>query len=474
MRLETYTFHLLRNLSRPLRAFGAIDAPMRHFSTAAALLATFSLVSADAPKCSESSLCPSDTPCCSQYGQCGVGAYCLGGCDPKSSFDLNSCVAAPVCKSGDFKMDSLDDVAANTAYLGDPSTANWVSSGKPVTYQDSTLLTMAPSTVGTLLTSTHYVWYGKVSATMTTSQGQGVVTAFILMSDMKDEIDFEFVGDGVTAPQSNYYFQGVTNYDNMIPLNTTDTRTNTHTYTIDWSPDKLTWAIDGNVMRTLNKADTWNSTDSSFHYPQSPARIQLSLWPAGLQSNGEGTISWAGGLVNWNSEYMQNGYYYAQISDVSVDCYDPPSGFSHDNGNSAYYYLSRVGTNDTVAIGNNATTLASFYASGDNPSYNPNAKASGSSTQSSATMTSTPETVPGISGGGNAASNGSPVGGNAAGDGTDSSSSGTSSGSSSSQSSSSGNSGFSQGTTTGTSGSQKIVAGSAVALLGFFIAALML
>jgi beta-glucanase (GH16 family) len=120
-------------------------------------------------------------------------------------------MAAPTCKSSDYKMDSLDDIMANTEYLGDASKANWVSSGTVVPYNgDSVLLTMAPSTVGTLLSSTHYVWYGKISATMTTSQGQGVVTAFILMSDVKDEIDFEFVGDDVTDAQSNFYWQGVT------------------------------------------------------------------------------------------------------------------------------------------------------------------------------------------------------------------------------------------------------------------------
>ena len=69
---------------------------------------------------------------------------------------------------------------------------------------------MAPSTVGTLLMSAHYVWYGKIKATMKTSQGAGVVTAFILMSDMKDEIDFEFVGTEMNTVQTNYYFQGIT------------------------------------------------------------------------------------------------------------------------------------------------------------------------------------------------------------------------------------------------------------------------
>lgn len=192
---------------------------MRHtFNAAAALAATFCLTSAATiPKCGPGSPCPQDTPCCSQYGQCGVGAYCLGGCDPEYSYTLESCMAAPVCKSMDYKLTSLDDVQSNTEYLGDASSINWVASGAPVVYNDqAVLLTMAPDTVGTLLMSTHYVWYGKISATMTTSQGQGVVTAFILMSDVKDEIDFEFVGVDLTQAQSNYYWQGVTDCEYAV------------------------------------------------------------------------------------------------------------------------------------------------------------------------------------------------------------------------------------------------------------------
>ena len=155
------------------------------------------------------------------YGQCGVGAYCLGGCDPLFSHSLDSCVPNPQCKSADYKLDSLDDVADIAKYLGDASKANWMSSGRPVSYNDEALLlTMAPDTVGTLLASTHYVWYGKVSATMTTSQGAGVVTAFILMSDAKDEIDFEWIGVDTEHVQSNYYFQGITNCRCICTQNT--------------------------------------------------------------------------------------------------------------------------------------------------------------------------------------------------------------------------------------------------------------
>ena len=126
---------------------------------------------------------------------------------------------APACKSEEYKLDSVDRIASNEEYLGDPDSANWVSSGKPVEYQDGILLTMAPDTVGTVLASTNYVWYGKVSATMTTSQGAGVVTAFILMSDVKDEIDFESVGADVDNIQSNFFALGVTDCKSSVLQN---------------------------------------------------------------------------------------------------------------------------------------------------------------------------------------------------------------------------------------------------------------
>lgn len=264
--------------------------------------------------------------------------------------------------------------------------------------------------------------------------------------------------------------------ENMEKLKTTDSRQNVHTYTIDWQPDQLTWAIDDKVLRTLKKSDTWNETANAYNYPQTPSRIQLSLWPAGLPSNGEGTIEWSGGLVDWDSPYMQNGYYFAMVNDVSVECYDPPSGFSNDFGDKAYYYLNEAGTNNTVAIGNNDTVLASFRATGNDPEFDPDAKASGtSSSKSTSTPTNQPETVPGISGGGNAASSGqSPVDTEA-----DDSSSSSSSGSNSVPGGSS-NAGsgiaFTQGDgSDGTSeAAPRIIAGSAVALLGFFAVALMM
>lgn len=218
----------------------------------------------------------------------------------------------------------------------------------------------------------------------------------------------------------------------------------------------------------------------------------MSLWPAGLQTNGQGTVDWAGGLVDWDSQYMSNGYYYASVSDLTVECYDPPDGFNKNYGSAAYYYQNSFGTNDTVAIGNNNTVLSSFYATGDKPDYCPSGCASASASGSKTTATSTPtmsnepETVPGMSGGGAAGNSGSSEGSdtsgsaNSGGSGTGSSgSTDGNAGSSNGGSSNGGSTSFSQGTSTdgssgGTSQASHVVAGSAVALLGFFVAALML
>ncbi|KAG9783052.1 glycoside hydrolase family 16 protein, partial [Aureobasidium melanogenum] len=350
-----------------------------------------------ATTCGGGKLCPQDTPCCSQYGECGVGAYCLGGCDPVNSFSIDACVPAPVCQSKTYKFDNLDGVMANTKYLGDSSKADWVSSGTPLSYNGQVLLTMAEDTVGTLLASTHYVWYGKVSAKLQTSAGAGVVTAFILLGDSKDEIDFEFVGVELTTAQTNFYSLGVTNYNNGYNATvSSDVHKNMHEYEIDWQPDTITWSIDGKVVRTLNREDTWNATANRYSYPQTPARVQLSLWPGGLASNGQGTIDWAGGLVQWDSPYMTNGYYYATFDEVSVECYDPPTG-ANIKGNKTYIYTSTDLTNATVEITNNKTILSSFLASGLNMSAG---AASGTASASGSTKTSDVATVPGLTGAG--------------------------------------------------------------------------
>ncbi|KAF2010659.1 glycoside hydrolase family 16 protein [Aaosphaeria arxii CBS 175.79] len=336
---------------------------------AASALVGSALSATTGPKGTRAQHCPKDAPCTSLYGDCGVGAFCLGGCDPTMSYSMKSCVPNPVCKSGKYDLTSLNDIQSIDKYLGDNSKVNWQSQGKPIVYgeSDSILLTMAEGTSGTLLASTFYVWYGKICATMSTSQGRGVVTAFIMMSDVKDEIDFEWVGVDLETAQSNFYSQGVTTYTNAKNLTVGNTVEKLHEYCIDWQPDTLKWSVDGEEMRTLNRKDTWNGTANRFDYPQTPSRVMLSLWPAGLATNEKGTRDWAGGEIDWNSPYMQNGYYLARVKQVTVDCYDPPSN-AKKSGNKSYKYTDdKNPTNNTIEISNDFTILGSLLATGEDP-----------------------------------------------------------------------------------------------------------
>jgi len=246
-------------------------------------------------------------------------------------------------------------------------------------------------------------------------------------------------------------------------LTASDTSTTQHTYNIDWNPDSIKWSVDGKVLRTLNRADTWNDTAHRFDYPQTPARIMLSLWPAGIASNGKGTIDWAGGMIDWSSQYMKNGYYYAMVNEVVVKCYDPPPG-ANVQGSKSYIYTDPAGTNNTVEETNNIVVLKSLQATGDDPNVG---APSGSS---SLAPTNTPASVPGQSGIGAAGDGSNP---NPGGPGTDSGSNTQSSGSASTSAAAGG---FNQGGgSTGKSEGDKIavrLGGSVFAVLVAVAAAL--
>ncbi|KAK7733007.1 putative glycosidase CRH2 [Cytospora paraplurivora] len=328
-----------------------------------------------------------------EYGECGIGAYCLGGCDPRFSFSLDSCVPEPVCESKTMNLDSLDRVISIDKYLGDASEADWVSSGDPLVYDDNILLTMPANSTGTVLASTVYMWYGNVKAKLKSSRGNGVVTAFILLSDVKDEIDFEFIGADLTTSQTNYYFQALPIWTNVVNItDLSDTYTNFHEYEIDWTPDKITWSVDGVAGRTLKRTDTWNATTNQWDFPQTPARVELSIWPGGASSNSEYTIQWAGGAIDWDSQDIKDyGYDFATFKSVTIECYNASSGVGTNKGKS-YYYDNISGLNNSVVNGDNATILASFLGTGTDMDAGADSSASASSS------TSTADSVPGNSG----------------------------------------------------------------------------
>lgn len=321
--------------------------------------------------CNSTISCPEKYPCCSQDGTCGTGNYCLGDCDVRFSFSLDSCMPAPICQDLNTKFNKYSSQLANgNTFLGNVSEADWTYTGYVMDYEDEESLVMAmpKNSGGTVVSSTRDVWYGKVSATLKTSHLAGVITSFILYSGVKDEIDFEWVGSDLGTTQTNFYWNGVLNWNNSANISTTDTFNDYHTYELDWQEDYINWSVDGVVGRTLYKNQTYNSTSGRYEFPQTPSKVHISIWPGGNATNPPGTVAWAGGEINWDSDDIKDtGYYYALLKEVNITCGDIPSG-TKQNGTESYIY-----TNENeflvqdVAISNKRVYMDTYDGSGDDP-----------------------------------------------------------------------------------------------------------
>ncbi|KAI0763461.1 concanavalin A-like lectin/glucanase domain-containing protein [Trametes elegans] len=328
------------------------------------LLGSLALVSAQ-QTCNATSHCQSEAPCCSEFGFCGTGSFCLGGCNPLASATLTSCKPEPVCQNANHTFADFSRILSNsTQFDGNASAYDWVvESGSIINTNQNggeLVLILTEDNGGTRISSTRYVHYGEITARLKTGHWDGVVTAFITMSDIKDEIDWEFPGNRPTEGQSNFFWQGVVPQKTAGGThgNLTDTFSNYHDFTIDWQQDTLTWLVDGQVVRTLKRSDV-TGDDGVSRYPSTPSRIELSLWPAGIDSSAQGTIDWAGGKIKWDDpEYQAAGHFYAMVSSVSVVCADaqsrPADATSYVYGANSSAFAPEVAVSNQTTLTNAA------------------------------------------------------------------------------------------------------------------------
>ena len=72
---------------------------------------------------------------------------------------------------------------------------------------DGLALGMWDSGQAPMLTSKEYLFFGKVSVEMRAAEGQGLITAFVLMSDSGDEIDWVRFSLSLSFTQIYHPFQ---------------------------------------------------------------------------------------------------------------------------------------------------------------------------------------------------------------------------------------------------------------------------
>ncbi|CDH08724.1 related to glycosidase CRR1 [Zygosaccharomyces bailii ISA1307] len=301
-------------------------------------------------KCSDKNQCPPEWPCCSPYGECGAGPVCLGGCNPKYSFDRLSCAPIPAIlppASINFAAKASKKATSDTAqekvlnshgithftnYLitKDKKEAaqmlekyNFVYSG-PVSMESTTgdiVLSMPRRSSGSLIAASQSFLYGKASVRMRTGRSRGVITAMVLISAVGDEIDYELLGSQREEVQSNYFSKGELVYTNMKRISLpSDSWANYHDYEIDWNEERIQWIVDGQIARTLRKDETWDKELQKYKYPHTPMRLEVALWPGGSEKNHPGTIEWAGGLIDWDNapDMIEKGQFTAHLQQMQV------------------------------------------------------------------------------------------------------------------------------------------------------------
>jgi len=289
--------------------------------------------------------CPEEAPCCNMGWCSNDPKFCAFGCEPENSFNDKSCYPDPPCVSmyDDFSNKSL---VSWFQWNGDPNSYHWTSDFKPdyASYDGNGNLLLGLHYDGTNLnaqgryqgfgstvSSTRAMEFGTVTARIKTgSTASGIVTSFITKNTLGDEIDYEWVGLNPNEVQSNYYWNGTLDYTKGAhhPVGA-DSTADYHIYTIEWLPDHISWIIDGNVARTVNKADTFDSTLGLYKFPARPSRIQLSMWDGGMGA--DGTANWAG-KTDWSD---QTKTYTMSVDWVNITCFYngnastpwPPAGY---------------------------------------------------------------------------------------------------------------------------------------------------
>ncbi|PWN18576.1 concanavalin A-like lectin/glucanase, partial [Microstroma glucosiphilum] len=278
-----------------------------------------------ADSCSASSPCSSSSsPCCSHSGFCGSGTlFCGGGCSPLASKTATDCMPMPVCIDRNVTLTPSDynDTSLFVPvlqYAGNASQGLFtLDAGSLAAGPEGVMMQMTENSL-VKLSTTAYILYGEMEVTCRHTAYQGVVATMITMSDVLDEIDWEFTTSNSSDAQTNWFPQGRivsgSGKDSQPTSGTLDV-SEWVTYGINWQPDRLQWLINGAVVRTLKRTD--------YSYPSTPTRLQLSVWAGGNSTNAQGVIDWSGGPISYtNSQYTTNGYYGMEISSVSIKCAD--------------------------------------------------------------------------------------------------------------------------------------------------------
>ncbi|KAK6501934.1 hypothetical protein TWF481_009753 [Arthrobotrys musiformis] len=231
-----------------------------------------------------------------------------------------------------------------------------ILSADKITYTNiGAQFTVSASGDSPTLASNFYIMFGRVSVTMRSATGVGIVSSVVLQSDDLDEIDWEWLGGDNNAVQSNYFGKGNTNtYDRAAFIDVSDPQGTEHTYTIEWTSKAITWSIDGAVRRVLTVEA---SSGGGSYYPQTPMQIKLGAWSGGDPSNPEGTIKWAGGYTDYSQ-----GPFNMYVRSLSIQDYSTGDSYYYSDTSGSYQSIRSNGGTIGIDAGSNPGSGTEYTA----------------------------------------------------------------------------------------------------------------
>lgn len=183
------------------------------------------------------------------------------------------------------------------------------------------------------IVSNFYIMWGHLDVTMKAAPGGGIVSSVVLQSDNLDEIDWEWVGSKPNEAQSNYFGKGNTDSYDRGAVHPITSQDDFHTYSLDWTQEKLDWIINGQVVRTLKPSDVKGD-----FYPQTPMQVRLGSWAAGDPDNEEGTIQWSGGPINY-----KEGPFDMLVKEIKVIDYSTGTAYRYSDKSGSWQSIQAIG-----------------------------------------------------------------------------------------------------------------------------------
>jgi hypothetical protein len=248
----------------------------------------------------------------------------LTGCNPMDPDDV---------KDGPCPDEPALSMGYNFDFTQESNGSTWdVMAGHADYQKDGVLLPINQRKEAPTLKSQFTIMFGRVEVHMKAARGKGIVSSIVLLSNVKDEIDWELIGGNETHVQSNYFGKGdETVFDRAFWHPVNKPMDDFHNYTLLWTKEKIDFFIDTEKVRTLMYEDALGGKN----YPQTPMSVRLGVWAGGDPDNKKGVIEWAGGETNYDDVPFHMYVKSADIEDFRT-------------GAKAYKYADASGSYESI------------------------------------------------------------------------------------------------------------------------------